>query len=89
MIVEQIILLLIHHHYRVSESEGAVLDFRDLMAVNMVGDNLRAFLNDWEMTLSGMKKAPSEEILRRGFGYTDGDLAAVGLCQQPFAVDGW
>jgi hypothetical protein len=35
--------------------------------VEMRGDNVRQFLNDWEMTLEGLKKQPEEEWLEYCF----------------------
>ena len=58
---------MVYQHYRISETEGAVLDFRDLMEVKLLGDDLRRFMNDWEMTLTGMKKVPDETVLESMF----------------------
>ena len=58
---------MVYQHYRISETEGAVLDFRDLMEVKLRGDDLRRFMNDWEMTLTGMKKVPDETVLESMF----------------------
>ena len=40
-----------HEHCRISDVEGEVMDFRDLLAVSMRGDNLQAFLSDWESVI--------------------------------------
>ena len=61
------ILHVIYKHFKVSEAEGHILDFQDLIAVRMHGDDLRAFLDEWELTLAGMNKIPAEEYLEPMF----------------------
>jgi hypothetical protein len=61
------ILLLLYQHYQISEVDGQMLDFQDLLAVHMVGEELRRFMNDWEMTLTGMRKLPEEDVLETLF----------------------
>ena len=54
---------LIFNHYKVSATEGAILESEDLLAVEFKLDNTRAFINDWEMTLAGLKSLHTSEIL--------------------------
>ena len=61
------ILWLIYQHYRTTEAEGQMLDLQDLMAVRLQHDDARKFLNDWEMTLQGMREAPTESVLETFF----------------------
>ena len=44
-----------------------MLDLQDLMAVRLVNDDLRKFLNDWEMTLTGMRTVPDDKLLETLF----------------------
>ena len=37
------------------------------MQLSLKGDNVRAFVNDWDYTLSGLKHVPSEDILESMF----------------------
>ena len=53
----------IFEHFKISEVEGALLDVRDLVALELKGDNLRAFDTAWDEILLAMKKEPEEEIL--------------------------
>ena len=39
------------------------MDFEDILAVELKGDNVRGYLNDWEATLNSVKEVPSEIIL--------------------------
>ena len=50
-------------HFKLGDAEGTILEFQDLQAVELKGDNLAAFQNDWDSTLSGMNDWPSEQIL--------------------------
>ena len=61
------ILLLLYQHYKISEVDGQMLDFQDPLAVHMVGEELRRFMNDWEMTLTGMRRLPEEDVLETLF----------------------
>ena len=42
-------------------------EFRDLLEVKLVHDNLRQFLNDWDWTLGGMLERPSDNHLEQIF----------------------
>jgi hypothetical protein len=57
----------LYQHYQISEVDGQMLDFQDLLAVHMTGEELRRFMNDWEMTLTGMRKLPEEDVLETLF----------------------
>ena len=61
------ILLLVHQHFRITEAEGHIMDFSDLMSVKMYGDDLRSFHNDWEMTLVSMHSVPEKALLESMF----------------------
>ena len=39
---------LIYDHYSISEAEGMVLEFKDLVDVQLIGDNVSTFLSSWE-----------------------------------------
>ena len=58
------ILWQIYKHYKISEADGALLDLRDLLAVTLHGDNLRAFMRDWESVLNAMKEIPEHKLLK-------------------------
>ena len=38
------------------------MEFTDLLDVELVGDNLQAFENDWESVWEGMKELPTESV---------------------------
>ena len=40
-----------------------MLDFNDLMAVELKGDNLRALLTDWDLVLGKITNVPNDEQL--------------------------
>ena len=46
-----------------TRTEGALLEFQDLMNVELQGDNVVKFDNDWDTTLAGMKELPAITIL--------------------------
>eukprot|EP00973_Karenia_brevis_P077671 10793938-Karenia_brevis.AAC.1 len=52
---------IVFHRYELSATEGAVLEFSDLISVER--DNLAVFLNDWEYTTCGMKSTPPADIM--------------------------
>ena len=55
----------IDDHFRISEVEGAVMEFTDLLDLELVGDNLQAFENDWETVWEGMRELPTDTVAER------------------------
>ena len=45
-----------------TEVEGSILQFEDLMAVERRGNNLVAFQNKWDSTKAGMQQVPIDSI---------------------------
>ena len=47
----------------------AVLEFQDLLAVELKGENIRALVTDWEMCLAGMKDChvPAPAVMESHF----------------------
>ena len=41
-------------HLRLSEQEGAINTYQDLLAVRPYGNNMMAYRNDWESALDGI-----------------------------------
>jgi len=58
---------MIYKHYKVSEIEGALLSFEDLLHVSLKGDNVRAFVNEWEAVIIALKPIPEENVLESLF----------------------
>ena len=54
------ILWYIHRHFKVSEADGALLDFDDLLHVQLHGDDLRSFMTrtGLSLSLSSLPKKP-------------------------------
>jgi len=61
------IAFMLYHSYRVTDVEGGLLDFTDLLAVTLKGDNVRGFINDWELRLSGLRTMPAPNIMESLF----------------------
>ena len=60
-------LWMIFRHFEITEEDGAVLEFQDLMRVEMVGNDIRTFMNRWDTVIVQLKKPPSADILRCTF----------------------
>jgi hypothetical protein len=60
-------LRMIYDHYRISETEGSLLELQDLMKVSLKKDNLRSFLMDWEHVFTGMNPLPDVAVLETLF----------------------
>jgi hypothetical protein len=67
MIKGRQIAWMIFEHFRITETEGAILEFEDLIAIELRGDNIKQFLNDWESCLINLKAVPPPEILESLF----------------------
>ena len=52
----------VYQHFKTTECEGAVLEFEDFLRVGMRGDNLRAYITDWELVLCSLKELPAKDI---------------------------
>ena len=50
-------------HFQLGDAEGILLEFQDLQAVRLKGDDLSRFQNEWNMTLSGIVNMPDDNIL--------------------------
>ena len=61
------VIWFVYEHYKTSQSEGAILDFTDLMAVKHDYKNLRGFLGAWESCLQGMASEPDKVLLETLF----------------------
>ena len=54
-------------HFAISETEGHMLDLRDLLALSMVNDDLGYVLQEWDNTLGRTKSVPEDAYLRDMF----------------------
>merc|ERR1711884_271174 len=54
---------LMFQHFRINDVENSMLEFSDLMALELKGDNLRGFDTEWDNVLLGMKEVPDEKYL--------------------------
>ena len=54
------ILLMVYQHFRITETEGHIMDFQDLMSVKMYGDDMNGFFMGWESVMVNMKKLLGE-----------------------------
>ena len=52
-----------NQHFRVTASDGEILDFEHLLAVKLKGDNLIALNNDWDAAINGQGE-PVKEVLK-------------------------
>ena len=53
--------------YKRNDFEVGMTEFRDLQNICIKGDNLVAFMTDWDSCLYGMKKEPEPQILESLF----------------------
>ena len=54
---------LIRDHFKITETNDAFVEFIDLLNVELKGDNLVAFQNDWDMTIQGIADPTDPQIL--------------------------
>ena len=53
-------LFMIHKHFSTSQKHGAVYDLEDLMAIQMINDDLKGFVSRWDAVIAGMKEDPGD-----------------------------
>ena len=63
MLAGRQIAFLMFQHFQINDMEHSMLEFTDLLALELKGDNLRAFDTEWDNTLLGMKEVPDEKYL--------------------------
>jgi hypothetical protein len=61
------IAFMIYEYFKISATEGAILEFSDLLNVVLKGDNLKGFMIDWEFTILGLLDVPDDKILESLF----------------------
>lgn len=59
------ILFELYQRFRISETEGSILDFRDLRQVKLHNEQLVTFLNVWECILGAMQMLPPKNTLEQ------------------------
>ena len=63
MIKGRQITWMVYHHFHLSDIDGAMNSWYDLLNVQLNGDNLQQFINDWDTTCSEIGKLPDDEFL--------------------------
>ena len=60
---------LVFDHFRLSDIDGAMLNWDEILKIElrMPGDNVRQFLNDWDTTFTNVNSAPDPEFLESMF----------------------
>ena len=51
---------MVHKHFSTSQKHGAVYDLEDLMAIQMVNDDLKGFVSRWDAVIAGMREDPGD-----------------------------
>ena len=63
MLTGRQVAFLMFQHFQICDMEHSMLEFNDLLGLELRGDNLRAFDTAWDDTLLGMKELPEEKYL--------------------------
>ena len=63
MLTGRQIAWMLYEHFKISETDGALLEWDAIMNVGLKGDNLGQFLSYWENTLLNISGMPEERIL--------------------------
>ena len=50
-------------HFQTKDMEHSMMEFTDVLALELKGGNLRAFDTEWDNTLLGVKEVPDEKYL--------------------------
>ena len=58
---------MLYQHFKISDHDSTMLDWDAIISVELKGDNLQQFLNDWEATLLDIAKVPDDEMLESLF----------------------
>ena len=60
---------LVFDHFRLSDVDGAMLNWDEILGIklNMPGDNIRQFINDWDTVFANITSSPDPEMLESLF----------------------
>ena len=61
------ILRLIFEHYKVSDEDNTILGFQSLLNIRMVGDDIRAFMHEWDTMLLTLVGPQDDRLLETIF----------------------
>jgi len=54
---------IICNHFKVCETQGTIIELKDLLALSLKGDNVRQFVNAWNATMNLLQNIPSDDVL--------------------------
>ena len=60
-------LFMLHDHFGTNIKHGATLALQDLFSVQLRGENLKAFILNWDQVLAGIVQTPDESVLETLF----------------------
>ena len=63
MLTGRQVAFMMFQHFQLNDLDSSMMEFNDLLSLELKGDNLRAFDTAWDNTLLGMKNLPDEEYL--------------------------
>ena len=53
---------MLYKHFKLSEVDGAMLEWDELLGVELRGDNLQQFKKDWNTTCLNIRELPNERF---------------------------
>ena len=68
MIKGRQIAWMMYKHFKLSEVDGAMLEWEELLSVELKGDNLQQFENDWGAMCLVVRELPDEKSLKQSTG---------------------
>ena len=54
---------IICNYFKVCETQGTIIELKDLLALSLKGDNVRQFVNAWHATMNLLQHVPSDDVL--------------------------
>ena len=61
------VLFMSHDHFSTKIKYGATYALQDLFSIQLRGENLRAFISNWDQVLAGIVQAPDDSVLETLF----------------------
>ncbi len=58
---------MIYKHFKLSDEDGAMIEWDELVNVHLKGDNLQQFQNDWNNMILNVRSLPEEGFLESLF----------------------
>ena len=72
---------MVHEHFKISDTDGTVLDISDLLIIELRVDSVQTFDTKWNETITATQKQPDVDLMDNlHFSGSSGNLVTSNRC---------